>query len=144
LNSYHKMIFLQFFMQNSLNKLGNKTVGNPRVKPMTIPNTREVIAFLVDFCWRFTQGTNFYSISLVLFLICFNTPTKCIYKFSNSCGQYLRSYRIFSSILLDFWSRYEFLLNFFSSFFDLFCYTYRMYLQILEQLWSILVKLSHF
>src|SRR5271156_3025938 len=37
LNSFQKLIFSCFFMQNSLNKLGNKSVGNPRVKPATFP-----------------------------------------------------------------------------------------------------------
>ena len=32
-----KVIFLCFLLQNSLNKLGNKSVGNPRVKPAPFP-----------------------------------------------------------------------------------------------------------
>jgi hypothetical protein len=50
MKNYWKMIFWHFFIQNSLNKLGNKSVGNPWVKPMIFPidaSTRRALKLLI-------------------------------------------------------------------------------------------------
>ena len=36
-----KVIFLCFLLQNSLNRMGNKSVGNPQVLPMPFPSLKK-------------------------------------------------------------------------------------------------------
>ncbi len=54
MKNYQKMIFSDFFMQNSLNKLGNESVGNPGVKP-TVDGEDSTCGIQILSAWSFFQ-----------------------------------------------------------------------------------------